>query len=49
MRGSNHHEYKATLGIVDNIISLHRDEFAGKETFLADWQQRLNIMLHKLY
>jgi DNA repair protein RadA len=32
---------------VDSIISLHRAEFTGRET-LAEGQQRLNIMLHKL-
>jgi DNA repair protein RadA len=40
-------EYKAKLVIVDSIISLHRAEYTGRET-LADRQQRLNIMLHKL-
>ena len=40
-------EYKAKLVIVDSIISLHRAEFTGRGT-LADRQQRLNIMLHKL-
>ena len=40
-------EYKAKLVIVDSIISLHRAEYIGRET-LADRQQRLNIMLHKL-
>ena len=33
--------------IIDGIISLHRAEFAGRGT-LADRQQRLNGMLHKL-
>ena len=40
-------EYKAKLVIVDSIISLHRAEYTERET-LADRQQRLNIMLHKL-
>jgi DNA repair protein RadA len=39
--------YKARLVIIDSIISLHRAEFAGRET-LSERQQRLNIMLHKL-
>jgi DNA repair protein RadA len=33
--------------IIDSIISLHRAEFAGRGT-LADRQQRLNSMLHKI-
>jgi RecA/RadA recombinase len=33
--------------MVDNIIALHRAEFTGRIT-LAERQQRLNIMLHKL-
>ena len=33
--------------IIDSIISLHRAEFAGRET-LAERQQRLNLILHKL-
>jgi DNA repair protein RadA len=45
--GKSIQEYKAKLVIVDSIISLHRAEFTGRET-LADRQQRLNIMLHKL-
>jgi DNA repair protein RadA len=45
--GKSIQEYKASLVIVDSIISLHRAEFAGRGT-LADRQQRLNIMLHKL-
>jgi DNA repair protein RadA len=40
-------QYKARLVIIDSIISLHRAEFAGRET-LAERQQRLNIVLHKL-
>jgi DNA repair protein RadA len=45
--GKSIQEYKARLLIVDSIISLHRAEFTGRGT-LADRQQRLNIMLHKL-
>src|SRR3712207_7581975 len=33
--------------IIDSIISLHRAEFAGRGT-LADRQQRLNSIMHKL-
>ena len=40
-------EFNAKLVIVDSIISLHRAEFAGRGT-LADRQQRLNSILHKL-
>jgi DNA repair protein RadA len=40
-------QYKARLVIIDSIISLHRAEFAGRET-LAERQQRLNTILHKL-
>jgi DNA repair protein RadA len=40
-------QYKARLVIIDSIISLHRAEFAGRET-LAERQQRLNTTLHKL-
>ena len=40
-------EYKAKLVIVDSIISLHRAEYTGRET-LAERQQRLNVVLHKL-
>ena len=40
-------QYKARLVIIDSIISLHRAEFAGRET-LTERQQRLNIILHKL-
>jgi DNA repair protein RadA len=40
-------EYKAKLVIIDSIISLHRAEYTGRET-LAERQQRLNVMLHKL-
>jgi DNA repair protein RadA len=39
--------YSARLVIIDSVISLHRAEFAGRET-LAERQQRLNILLHKL-
>ena len=45
--GKSIQAYKAKLVIVDSIISLHRAEFTGRGT-LADRQQRLNIMLHKL-
>jgi DNA repair protein RadA len=40
-------EYKVKLVIVDSIIALHRAEFTGREK-LAERQQRLNMMLHKL-
>jgi DNA repair protein RadA len=40
-------QYKVRLVIIESIISLHRAEFAGRET-LAERQQRLNILLHKL-
>jgi DNA repair protein RadA len=40
-------EFKAKLVIVDSIVSLHRAEFTGRGT-LADRQQRLNAILHKL-
>jgi DNA repair protein RadA len=40
-------KYKARLVIIDSIISLHRAEFAGRET-LVERQQRLNAILHKL-
>ena len=40
-------DFKARLVIIDSIISLHRAEFAGRGT-LADRQQRLNSMLHKI-
>jgi DNA repair protein RadA len=40
-------KYKTRLVIVDGIISLHRAEFAGRET-LVERQQRLNAILHKL-
>jgi DNA repair protein RadA len=45
--GKSIEEYRAKLVIVDSIIALHRAEFSGRGT-LAYWQQRLNIMLHKL-
>jgi DNA repair protein RadA len=45
--GKSIQEYKAKLVIVESIIALHRAEFIGRGT-LADRQQRLNIMLHKL-
>src|SRR5215212_4794090 len=40
-------DFNAKLVVIDSIISLHRAEFAGRGT-LADRQQRLNGMLHKL-
>src|SRR5215211_6085789 len=40
-------DFNAKLVVIDSIISLHRAEFAGRGT-LADRQQRLNNMLHKL-
>jgi DNA repair protein RadA len=40
-------DFKAKMVIIDSIISLHRAEYAGRGT-LADRQQRLNNMLHKL-
>jgi DNA repair protein RadA len=45
--GKSIEEYKAKTVIVDSIISLHRAEYAVRET-LAERQQRLNVMLHKL-
>jgi DNA repair protein RadA len=45
--GKSIEEYKSKLVIVDSIISLHRAEYTGRET-LAERQQRLNVMLHKL-
>jgi len=45
--GKSIEEYKAKLVVVDSIIALHRAEFIGRGT-LAERQQRLNIMLHKL-
>src|SRR6187200_2091307 len=40
-------DFKAKLVVIDGVISLHRAEFAGRGT-LADRQQRLNSMLHKV-
>jgi DNA repair protein RadA len=40
-------EFNAKLVIIDSIISLHRAEYQGRGT-LADRQQRLNAILHKL-
>ena len=40
-------EFNAKLVIIDSIISLHRSEYPGRGT-LADRQQRLNSILHKL-
>jgi len=45
--GKSIEQYKAKLVIIDSIISLHRAEFPGRET-LAERQQRLNVMLHRL-
>jgi DNA repair protein RadA len=45
--GKSIEEYKAKLVMVDSMIALHRAEFTGRQT-LAERQQRLNIMLHKL-
>jgi DNA repair protein RadA len=45
--GKSIEEYKGKLVIVDSIIALQRAEFTGRET-LAERQQRLNMMLHKL-
>ena len=45
--GKSIEEYKAKLVIIDSIIALHRAEFTGRGT-LAERQQRLNMMLHKL-
>jgi DNA repair protein RadA len=45
--GKSIEEYKAKLVMVDSIIALHRAEFTGRG-ILAERQQRLNIMLHKL-
>jgi DNA repair protein RadA len=45
--GKSIEHYKAKLVIIDSIISLHRAEFPGRET-LAERQQRLNVMLHRL-
>ncbi|MGA7369278.1 MAG: DNA repair and recombination protein RadA [Nitrososphaeraceae archaeon] len=39
--------FNARLVIIDSIISLHRAEYPGRGT-LADRQQRLNSILHKL-
>ena len=40
-------KFKTKLVVIDSIISLHRAEFSGRGT-LADRQQRLNSILHKL-
>jgi DNA repair protein RadA len=45
--GKSVEEYRAKIVIVDSIIALHRAEFTGRAT-LAERQQRLNMMLHKL-
>jgi DNA repair protein RadA len=45
--GRQINKFKAKLIIVDSVISLHRAEYLGRGT-LADRQQRLNSILHKL-
>jgi hypothetical protein len=45
--GKSIEQYKARLFIIESILSLHRAEFPRRET-LAERQQRLNVMLHKL-
>jgi DNA repair protein RadA len=40
-------EFRASLVVIDSIISLHRAEYSGRAT-LWDRQQKLNSMLHKL-
>jgi DNA repair protein RadA len=40
-------ELRASLVIIDSVISLHRAEYSGRET-LWDRQQRLNSILHRL-
>src|SRR6476660_9216910 len=40
-------EFRASLVIIDSVISLHRAEFSGRGT-LWDRQQKLNSMLHRL-
>ncbi len=45
--GSYVEQFNAKLVIVDSVISLHRAEFSGRGT-LADRQQRLNNMIHRL-
>lgn len=40
-------ELRASLVVIDSIISLHRAEFSGRQT-LWDRQQRLNSILHWL-
>lgn len=40
-------DFNAKLVIIDSIISLHCAEYLGRGT-LADRQQRLNVILHKL-
>lgn len=40
-------DFRAKMIIIDSIISLHRAEFSGRGT-LADRQQRLNSIMHKL-
>jgi len=45
--GKSIEEMRARVVIIDSIISLHRAEYTGRGT-LADRQQRLNSMLHRL-
>jgi DNA repair protein RadA len=45
--GRHINEFNTKLVIVDGIISLHRAEYPGRGT-LADRQQRLNAIVHKL-
>jgi DNA repair protein RadA len=45
--GKHVEQFNSKLVIIDSIISLHRAEFSGRGT-LADRQQRLNSILHKL-
>ena len=40
-------EFRASIVIIDSIISLHRAEYSGRGT-LWDRQQKLNSMLHRL-
>jgi DNA repair protein RadA len=40
-------EFRASLVIIDSVISLHRAEYSGRGT-LWDRQQKLNSMLHRL-
>ena len=40
-------EFRASLVIIDSVVSLHRAEYSGRGT-LWDRQQKLNSMLHRL-